>query len=603
MFNKSVEGPERLLRKMRNALPIHCSTRNSEWIGEKDNVGLGVIHPTRILLNSHYAEDSSRGVYCFFDGIVHVKADSKSDKTNISSGADLLLEGYLESGRDCLERYSGSFNVVWWDQRRQRLVIGNDKLGQRLIFYSQKNGNLAFASYLARVIESDVPSREIDLEAFADLIHFEYILGEKTLFKDIDTLPPGSILTYEHGQLNIQQYFHLHQIEPHGNYDENRLDELENRFRISVDRCIRSDIQTAIDLTGGLDSRCILAAAANMKLPFITHTGGQIDSTDVILAKQAAAITGAEHYFEAIRPDKMGEWLFPMVQFQNGLVASLHSHPCQHLEMPMPFDAVVQGIGISYVRGQWVSESDMNSVNSDDIRERLKYKLLSKTAKKINLDNLWKAEFKKIGLIGPQEHFNEILRKYTVPDRPMDVIDHVALVERCRKFLNKAIFIVRSVREAYFPYLDDEFIIALSLIPKSERANIRIQKDLIKRFYPKLLDVPWSKTLIALSVSPAKSWFIKKSWAAHRKFSGFIGIRNNTPKKKPNHNLAEWCRKEMRTTLSDLLFNANATFREYLDWQSVEPLLKQHFSGQNDWEHLIAALTVFEIANRLWRSA
>ena len=34
--------------------------------------------------------------------------------------------------------------------------------------------------------------------------------------------------------------------------------------------------------------------------------------------------------------------------------------------------------------------------------------------------------------------------------------------------------------------------------------------------------------------------------------------------------------------------------------KTVQALLDQHFSGEADWEHLVAALSVFEIAHRLW---
>ena len=56
----------------------------------------------------------------------------------------------------------------------------------------------------------------------------------------------------------------------------------------------------------------------------------------------------------------------------------------------------------------------------------------------------------------------------------------------------------------------------------------------------------------------------------------------------------------MRPTLAGLLYNPNAAFRAYLRWGTVKALLDQHFSGKEDWEHLVAALTVFEIAHSLW---
>jgi asparagine synthase (glutamine-hydrolysing) len=598
-LSKRINGPEKVLDMMSDALPTHGSTKKSQWVGSDGQVGLGVIHPERISIASHSAEDQAQGVYCICEGTIHPKSDLDGEKSKNSKGAELLLKEYLKFDEECIENYSGSFNVAWWDEQRRRLVIANDKIGQRLLFYSQKNGTFVFGSYIARVVASDLFSREIDLEGFMDLINYSYILGERTLFKDLRILPPGSILIFENRRLTIKPYFDLQQIDPYGEYDKRRQEELSALFKNAVKRCIRSDITTAIDLTGGLDSRCILAAAAHMQLPFIAHTGGSINSTDVVLAKEAAAITGTEHFFEPINPGGMANWLVPMVQYQSGIVSTLHSHPCQHFELDMPFDAIVQGIGISYIRGQWVTPSNLSVKNPSHIKNLLKNRLYSKTAKIIDIKELWRPEFKKFIDEKSKEHFNDLFNQYASADKAIDVLDHIALV-RCRKWLNKAILIVRGVREAAFPYLDDELMTAVAQLPIQERVKNRIQVDMIKQFYPKLLDVPLSKTLVPLSASPSKIWVIHQYRRLMKKLSKWPGINNTIPVKVPNHDVRKWSREQMRSTLLDILYNPDAIFRRYLDWTIVKPLLDQHFHGKMDWESLIASLIVFEIANGLW---
>ena len=175
-----------------------------------------------------------------------------------------------------------------------------------------------------------------------------------------------------------------------------------------------------------------------------------------------------------------------MVQYQSAMVSSLHSHPCQHFEMDMPFDAAIQGIGISYIRGQWVLPSYLQIKDPSHIKKLLQAYIYSRTAKKIGINTIWRPELKKIVAQHTRRHFHEMIDQYAFPDRAIDILDHIALVERCRKFLNKAIFILRGVREAYFPYLDDEFITAVAQLPIQERVNKRIQVDMIETFYPKL---------------------------------------------------------------------------------------------------------------------
>jgi hypothetical protein len=598
---KGISDPAAMLDRMFGAIPSPGPVTRHQWTMEEGFAGLGAAHPARIGEPGHFARDLSRGLCCLFDGVIYRDTDASGESLVVSDGAKMLLDRYLESGPECLRDINGSFNVAWWDEVARRLILANDRIGQRLLFFGCRNGALAFSSLLARIMATGLVPAEIDVEAFADLISFEHVIGERTLFEDVKVLPPASILTYEAGRVDIRKYWHIGQIEPHGTYDERRLDELEDLFRKAVRRSIRPDIAMAINLTGGLDSRCILAAAANMQLRFVANTSGQPDSTDVVLAQQAAIVAGAEHVFQPVGPEKVAEWLIPMVRCQGGIVSTLNSHPCQHFEMALPFDAAIQGIGINYIRGHWVSPEYLDISTLPEVRRLLGRKIQSSTARNLDLGEIWKPEFQAIGLQSPSVHLDTLFDQYReMRDAPVGILDCITLHERCRKFLNKAILIVRAAREIYYPYFDHDLIMALASIPVSERVTHRIQIDLIRRFFPQLLDVPSTKTLVPFLASPTRVWMTHKYWGVRRRMSRMLNLPGNVPAKVPNYYYTRWTRNEMRPMLVDLLYNPEAAFREYLRWDKVEALLDQHFSAKANWRHLVAALSVFEIAHRLW---
>jgi asparagine synthase (glutamine-hydrolysing) len=598
---KGISDPEALLRKMDGAVPCPGPVVKHEWTDKAGYVGLGALHPTRIGRAGHYAENPSAGVYCIFDGVIYRNGSTAGEGLVELDGASLLLEHYLKSGADRLSQYNGSFVAAWWDDKARRLLVANDKVGQRLLFFGWRNGMFAFSSLLARVMASGCVSSQIDLEAFADLINYEHVIGRRTLFKDVQILPVASVLTYERGQVSIKKYWQIDEIEPHGQYDKQRLDELTELFKGAVKRAARPDMAVAIDLTGGLDSRCMLAAAVHMRLPIVTHTGGQPDSTDVVLAQQAAAKVGVKHIFEPVGPEKVAEWLVPMVRYQGGIIATLHSHPCQHFEMELPFDAVLQGIGINYMRGLWVTPTELNKITSlSAAQDLLKRNISSTTARKMNPEGIWKSELHRLGVQVPDSHLRSLFDEYKRNDGFVGVLDSISLQERTRKFLNKAIMIVRAAREVYYPYLDHELLVALAQLPTAERVKNRIQIDMIRRFAPELLGVPYEKNLIPMSASPTRVWMTLKYRGVKRRISKQLRLPNLVPAKVPTHYYSEWIRKEMRKVLVDLLYNPKAAFRAYLNWQVVEELLNQHFSGQANWESLVGALTVFEISHRLW---
>jgi len=593
-------APTGLLDRMRTALPTHGPTTHREWTAPEGWAGLGSIHPDRIKAPGQYAQDLDRQVFCVFDGILYRDKEGPDGSLVEPDAAALLLQRYLESGIDCLKETNGSFNIAWWDAKARRLVLANDRLGQRLLFYTCRNGALAFASLLGRVMAAELGTPEINVEGLADLLNFDHIIGSRTLFKDVDILPPACALTYEAGQVEIKRYWDIREIESTDRYDDRKLDELEHLFRLAVQRRIRPDLQMALDLTGGYDSRCILAAAVDMELPFITHTGGHPDTSDVVIAKQLAEYVGREHLFEPIGPERMSEWLLPMVNYQGGIVAGLDSYACQHFDMPLPFDASIQGWGRNYIRPVKFTKDDLTLESLAAVQSLLREKISSHTARDTDLATLWRPEYRDIGVKAPIAHLNDLFDRYVVPDVPLAAMNCLFLHERNRMYGSKAAVIVRSVREIYAPYYDQPLIESLAKIPVVERASHTIQMDLIRRVDPKLLKFPTDKTLLPMSASESQVWATRKWWSVQRRVAKAFRRPDPTPQVVGSTAITEWSRNEMRPALVDLIYNPDAAFRAYLDWETIKPLLDAHFASQGRWDHLVAALTVFEIAHRIW---
>lgn len=597
----AISNPSTLLDKMRNAIPSPGPYINRQWTAQKGHAGLGTVHPARVGKSPYFAEDPSNGVYCVFDGIIYRDRGLPGEELVESNGAVFLLEQFLKSGTDCLRKINGNFNVAWWEEKTRRLVLANDKLNHNLLFWGFRGDILVFSSLFARIMATGIMSSEIDIEGFADLLSYEYILGERTLFKDVHILPPASYLIYEKNNIHIQQYWRLDHIEPRGRYNKHRLEELTGIFTLAVKRSVRQDMNCAIALTGGLDSRCILAAAVNQHLPFFTYTGGQPDSTDVILARRLSDRTGFEHSFELIDPRVLADWLTPMVLHQGGIIATLHSHACRVLTNPPRFDAVVHGIGGEFTRSFWASLRNLNIRKLTTAQKFLKEKMAGKKRLQY-LEHIWKPEFRTLGIQSPESHLNTLLAKYSPKDSLVAAMDYLYLHERCRKFLNKGILPVRPSVDVYFPYFDHQWIEAIAAIPISYRITNRIQVDLIRKLCPDILGIPYAKTFIPLSTPRWKTQIIKYYQAMRQKACQKLGIAYRGHREIPATYYPEWTRKEMHDTIANLLYNPHAAFRAYLRWDTVEILLNQHFSGKEARETLISALTVFEISHKLWVS-
>jgi len=589
---RSIPQCDAILKSMFRAIRPAVSAVDYRWTADDGRGGVGVVHPENVGKPLHWTEDVASGVICVMDGIVHTDTDGNEIDTSSTSGAEVLLNGYLRSGPECVSTMSGSFNVAWWDTNHRSLILANDKLGHRLLFYAVHRGKLVFSSLLAGVVAADVISPTVDVEGFADLIYYGQILGERTLFEDFKVLPPASILEFEAGQAKLHRYWHLDRIEQHGTYDERRLDELEMLFKRAVKRCFPPHVTCSIGLTGGLDSRCVLAGTVNQGLPHVAHTGGQRNSTDVVLARRAASQAKIRHLFEPITPKRLGEWLVPMVYRQGGIAAALDSHPCRDIWQPREYAIAVPGVAGEIASAGWFFDPAFFEIqDSEEARRTLqRFQLLCKIAQSQHLEQIWHPDYRHIGAYAPDEHMAAILAGFVSRDPPAVLWEYFLMQEHVRKMLNKGSIVARASREVYTPYIDHELVEAIASIPIRERASYKVQIDLIRRLSPRLLDIPWEKNLIPLSASP---WKVRIIRTIRRRFTG-------PPRKVPNAYYSLWSRNEMRPFLTALLYDPQAAFRAYLQWDRVEPLLNSHFSGQEDWLDFVGALTVFEIAHRLW---
>lgn len=588
---------ESTLERMTQAVPMPRPHDICQQILMPEQGGFGVLVPETKANSGCQIATLPNGDACVLDGIVYARSPDGNDLLE-ANGAAYVLEQISSSGLDCLQHLRGSFNFAWWNAAQRRLVVANDKLGQRPLFWGSRDNTFTFGSNLAQVLAAGFVSRDIDVEGFADLVYFEYMLGERTLFTNVRMLGPGTILAFCNGNVHCERYWRIDQLEPTGTYNTQRLDELHHAFDRAVRRAIRSDITCTVGLTGGLDSRCILASAMAQHLPFVAHTSGQATSTDVVLGQELASMTATEHHVELLASDRAGHYLVPMVLHQNALVATLHDHPCQLFDAAPIFDAEVLGIGGEFVRSFWLTRKN-NTISSIADAQAFAQRRLLGQQKLEAFKPIWRREWQQIGEYTPRRHINDRIGEYALQDEPASALDFFYLDERCRKFLNKAILVARTHEEVYLPFLDHEWVEAIAHVPIAERLKHRIQVDLIRRTNPKLLDVPYAKTMIPFSTPRWQEWAINKMRKAKAKVTRLLGA-SSAIRTTEAHDYPTWSRTIMRNMLTQRLYNPRAAFREYLEWGALQPLLDQHFAGQTNKTSLVAALTVFEIAHELW---
>jgi asparagine synthase (glutamine-hydrolysing) len=175
---------------------------------------------------------------------------------------EVLLNAYAEWGEECLGRLDGMFAFAIWDDAKNRLFCGRDRLGIKPFYYASLPGGFVFASEIKALFAVPGVTKEIDDQAAVGfLVHGNSDYSERTLFRRVKALPAAHSLIVEGttGRLTIRPYWKL---EPHP-LEELSHEDYVARLRATLAETVKShlisDVRVGSCLSGGLDSSTIVA--------------------------------------------------------------------------------------------------------------------------------------------------------------------------------------------------------------------------------------------------------------------------------------------------------------------------------------------------------
>lgn len=165
---------------------------------------------------------------------------------------------------EVLSRCRGSFALVRYSAKEERLYLATDAIGLRSIFYVIQDGFLIFSTML-RVLES-LPEvqKDLSLLGMAELSTFLFPLAERTPYDGIKVLRESQILSTSGSSVKLYNYYDWSKPESLPDNPKDAAAELYNRFYESVRIRVGDDKNVYSFLSGGMDSRTIVATLITM---------------------------------------------------------------------------------------------------------------------------------------------------------------------------------------------------------------------------------------------------------------------------------------------------------------------------------------------------
>jgi len=231
--------------------------------------------------------------------------EARGEKFKTSSDTEVVLRAFLHWDKDCFARLRGMFALAIWSQDARRLVLARDRLGIKPLYFNLRGGELYFGSELKTIFAHPEFKRELDFTGLQYYLSLNYVPCPHTLVRGIEKLPPGHLLEWQDGDVEMEAYWRL-RFEPQEQKSlEGAQEELDNLLRESVRDHLIADVPLGIWLSGGIDSSTILhytreLCGSRVKTFSISFAGRSFDETSYI--RDIAARYDTEHHELDVSP-------------------------------------------------------------------------------------------------------------------------------------------------------------------------------------------------------------------------------------------------------------------------------------------------------------
>jgi asparagine synthase (glutamine-hydrolysing) len=212
---------------------------------------------------------------------------------------------YREDGLSFLDGLNGSFAGALYDADAGSLSIFTDRMGTRPIHYyhdetapadESGDGPLVFSTSIQSLpLHPDV-STDFDEDYLAEYFALKRSYGLKTPLKGVERLHPASVMTVDvaDGSTTTDRYWTPH-YDPVDVSRERLAERLAETMKAVVADRTRDDATYGLLLSGGSDSRLVLAAFDALDQPVRTYHLNEWRNREARIAERAADVVGADH--------------------------------------------------------------------------------------------------------------------------------------------------------------------------------------------------------------------------------------------------------------------------------------------------------------------
>ncbi|MBC8316279.1 MAG: asparagine synthase (glutamine-hydrolyzing) [Desulfobulbaceae bacterium] len=534
--------------------------------------------------------------------------EGKGHVFRTNTDTEVIVHAYEQYGAAFPKYLNGMFAIALHDSRQKKLILVRDHLGIKPLYYFFNSNHLVFGSEIKVLLASGLVPRNLDIGSLDEFIAWEYVPGDKTLFKEINKLKSGEMLevNLQDPQCRPQIYWDVpsgHEITTLS--EEEWFEKVDTKLQECVRRQLVSDVPLGAFLSGGVDSSLIVSAMGPAK----TFSIGFDDPTynELPWARKVAAHLNVDHVDEIITPD-ITELFEHLVYFLDDPIGDFSIFPTylvskmarQHVTVSLSGDGgdelfggyetyLANAMARQYACAPQIIRDKIIAPCIQALRPRSAKKGLVNKAKRF-LEGLehpetlshtrWRIFINKSGRASLfTQNAHDAMEK-----TPYQHIEKLFSKAAKRQPLNQSLYVdVKS-------YLCDNILVKVDRMSMAVSLESRVpflDPELVEMAFqiPDHFKVAKGQTKVLLKHIAAK--YIPKDCVYRRKEGFSIPIKN-------------WLCNELRPVMEDLLSPLKLSSDGIFNNKTVERLKNEHLSGRKNHSHVLWSLMVFQAWKKRW---
>ena len=396
----------------------------------------------------------------------------------------LVLHDALKRRRyEALRAPRGTFSLAHYDKANHQLTLVTDRLGIRPIYWWSDAETVVFSSTL-RLLESLAwLVKDVDLRGLSELVAFGYPLASRTGYANVRLLQPAEMAQFSSDSTALTEYWRWQDVErsPSGlnTLSRHAFDAFVDGVRLRQG----TDATTTAFLSGGLDSRCIVAALRSDGVGVHSFNFASIGSEDRVYGAQVARAAETIHEEYAVDDDFDVHW--------SALIASARQRSTRDIKHRVERPNLIwSGDGGSVALGHvYMGPSVVERCFAGDLEGAAKAYVATEQAN-VPL-RLLEQSFARAAAAAPLNGVTEELLRL----RSAELLQsfHLMLLHNDQHHhLHRHFEDIDLHRvELQLPFFDAEFVAVIASIPIQERLYHRFYNGWLANFPPYVADTYW----------------------------------------------------------------------------------------------------------------